>query len=151
MPSWQWCPQFQVADRMVRLLAEPIDFQALIESVRSPACGAVVLFLGTVRELTEGRRTLTLDYEAYGAMAEKELTKIEAEARQRWPICEAAIAHRLGRLELGEVSVAVVVSCPHRSQAFDACRFVIDQVKKTVPIWKQEHWADGTQEWVHPD
>lgn len=135
---------------MVRLQAEPIDYAALVESVRTPSCGAVVLFLGTVRELTEGRRTLALDYEAYGAMAEKELAKIDAELRRRWPVGEAAIVHRLGRLELGEVSVAVAVSAPHRAQAFDACRCAIDRAKETVPIWKQEHWADGAAEWVHP-
>jgi len=135
---------------MIRLQTEPIDYDALVEQVRTPSCGAVVLFLGTVRELTEGRRTVALDYEAYPGMAEKKLGEIEAETRQKWPVAELAIVHRLGRLELGDVSVAVAVSCPHRHQAFDAARFAIDRTKEIVPIWKKENWADGGTEWVHP-
>ena len=134
---------------MIRLQSEPIDYHALTEQVRTPSCGAVVLFLGTVRELTDGRRTVALDYEAYPGMAEKKLAEIEAETRQLWPVAEFALVHRLGRLELGDVSVAVAVSCPHRHQAFDACRFAIDRAKEIVPIWKKEHWADGGTEWVH--
>jgi hypothetical protein len=83
-------------------------------------------------------------------MAEKKLAEIEAEARRRWPVDQLAMTHRLGHLELGEVSVAVAVSCPHRQEAFEAARFVIDTLKATVPIWKKENWADGTNEWVHP-
>jgi molybdopterin synthase catalytic subunit len=135
---------------MVRLQSEPIDYHALTESVRNSAAGAVVVFLGTVRELTEGRQTLRLDYEAYDGMAAKELAGIEEETRRRWPISGFVMVHRLGRLELGEISVAVAVSCPHRDQAFEACRFAIERLKEQVPIWKQEHWADGTREWVHP-
>ncbi len=135
---------------MIRLQSEPIDYTALTESVRTPACGAVVLFLGTVRELTDGKLTEALDYEAYREMAEKKMAQIEEEARQRWPVFEIALVHRLGRLELGDISVAVAVSCPHRAQAFEACRFAIDRVKEIVPIWKRENWADGTREWVHP-
>lgn len=135
---------------MIRLQHEPIDHAILTEQVRTPACGGVVLFLGTVRELTEGRRTVALNYEAYPALAEKQMALIEQETRERWPVGDVAIVHRLGRLELGEISVAVAVSCPHRSQAFDACRHAIDRVKEIVPIWKQENWADGTTDWVHP-
>jgi molybdopterin synthase catalytic subunit len=135
---------------VIRLQTEAIDFTALTESVRSPQAGAVVLFLGTVRELTEGRRTAHLKYEAYPAMAEKKLAEIERETRDRWPVIEMGIVHRTGRMELGEVSVAVAVSCPHRAEAFEACRHAMDQVKILVPIWKQENWADGTAEWVHP-
>jgi molybdopterin synthase catalytic subunit len=135
---------------MIRLQAEPIDYQALTEAVRTPRCGAVVLFLGTVREMTGGRATSYLNYEAYAGMAEKQMAAVEAELRQRWPVGEVAVVHRLGRMDLGEVTVAVAVSCPHRAQAFDACRFAIDRVKEVVPIWKQEHWADGATEWVHP-
>jgi molybdopterin synthase catalytic subunit len=135
---------------MIRLQAEPIDYHALTEEVRTPACGGVVLFLGTVRELTEGRKTVALDYEAYPGMAEKKMTEIEEDVRSRWPVGEIAIVHRLGHLELGDVSVAVAVSCPHRMQAFEACRHAIDRVKEIVPIWKKENWADGTAEWVHP-
>jgi len=136
---------------MIRLQHEPVDFHQLTELVRTPSCGGVVLFLGTVRELTDGRRTVALHYEAYPAMAEQKMTEIEAETRNRWPVGDIALVHRLGRLGLGDVSVAVAVSCPHRHQAFDACRFAIDRLKEIVPIWKKENWADGTTEWVHPD
>lgn len=135
---------------MIRLTSDPIDYAEVAESVRSPASGAVVLFLGTVRELTEGRRTLALDYDAYGPMAEAKLNELERQARERWPVDQLAIVHRVGRLNLGEVSVAVAVSCPHRQDAFEAARFVIDTLKATVPIWKKENWSDGTSEWVHP-
>ena len=135
---------------MVQLVTDPIDYGTLTEQVRRADCGAVVTFLGTVRELTEGRRTVALDYEAYAEMAEKKMIEIEQETRSRWPIGAIEIVHRLGRLELAEVSVAVAVSCPHRAQAFEACRHAIDRVKEIVPIWKKEHWADGSTEWVHP-
>jgi molybdopterin synthase catalytic subunit len=135
---------------MIRLTSDPIDYEKLTQSVRSTASGAVVLFLGTVRELTEGRRTVALDYDAYGPMAEVKLQELETEARGRWPIDRLAIVHRVGHLELGEVSVAVAVSCPHRDDAFEAARFLIDTLKVTVPIWKKENWSDGTTEWVHP-
>ena len=135
---------------MFRLTPEPIDFQALIELVRRDDSGAVVTFLGTVRDLTEGRVTTSLDYEAYPRMAEKKLAEIEDETRARWPVGDIAMVHRLGHLDVGEISVAVAVSCPHRAQAFEACRFAIDRLKEIVPIWKKEHWADGTTEWVHP-
>lgn len=136
---------------MIQLTQDPIDFASLTERVRRPGCGGVVLFLGTVRDLTDGRQTVALDYEAYPGMAEKKLAEIEAEVRQRWPVGEVALVHRLGRLEVSEVSVAVAVSCPHRAEAFEACRHAIDRLKELVPIWKKENWADGTTEWVHPN
>jgi molybdopterin synthase catalytic subunit len=135
---------------MIRLTTEAIDYFTLTEQVRRPGCGAVVTFLGTVRDLTHGRTTVALDYEAYPGMAEKKLAEIEAETRSRWPVGEIVLVHRLGRLDVGEVSVAVAVSCPHRGQAFEACRYAIDRLKEIVPIWKKENWADGTTEWVHP-
>lgn len=135
---------------MISLTHEPINYQALTESVRSPNSGAVVLFLGTVRELTGGRRTVALDYEGYPAMAEAKLAELEAEACLRWPIDRVGIIHRLGHLELGDISVAVAVSCPHRGQAFEAGKFLIDELKVRVPIWKKENWDDGSTEWVHP-
>lgn len=135
---------------MIRLTSDPIDSVELTETVRSAASGAVVLFLGTVRELTEGRRTVALEYEAYRPMAEAKLKELETAARSRWPIDQVAIVHRLGRLELAEISVAVAVSCPHRQDAFEAARFLIDTLKVTVPIWKKENWSDGATEWVHP-
>jgi molybdopterin synthase catalytic subunit len=135
---------------MIALTADPIDYHALTEQVRRPDCGAVVVFLGTVRDLTDGRVTAALDYEAYPAMAEKKMAEIEADTRRRWPVVEMALVHRLGHLDVGEVSVAVAVSCPHRGEAFEACRHAIDRLKELVPIWKKENWADGTTEWVHP-
>jgi molybdopterin synthase catalytic subunit len=135
---------------MTCLTREPIDYHALTESVRSPGCGGVALFLGTVRDLTGDQVTVYLDYEAYPAMAEKKLAEIEAEVRNRWPVGEIAMIHRLGRLGVGEVSVAVAVSCPHRAQAFEAGRYAIDAVKELVPIWKKENWEDGRAEWQHP-
>jgi len=136
---------------MIQLTPSPINYTALTEAVRSPQAGAVVLFLGTVREMTAGRQTVALDYDAYPQMAEAKMAELEAEARQRWPVIEAAIVHRTGHLELGDISVAVAVSAPHRHQAFEAGRFLIDELKIRVPIWKKENWADGTTEWVHPE
>src|SRR5438132_1572263 len=135
---------------MIQLTTKPIDYQMLTESVRHPGCGGVVLFLGTVRDLTQDRRTVALDYEAYPGMAEKRMQEIEQDTRSRWPVGEIALVHRLGHLEVGDVSVAVAVSCPHRSEAFEACRHAIDRLKELVPIWKKENWADGSTEWVHP-
>jgi len=135
---------------MIRLTHEAIDHAALTESVRRPNCGAVVTFLGTVRDLTGEQVTVALDYEAYPGMAEKKLTEIEADTRGRWPVGEMAIVHRLGRLDVGEVSVAVAVSCPHRAEAFAACKHAIDRLKELVPIWKREHGPVGSTQWVHP-
>jgi molybdopterin synthase catalytic subunit len=122
----------------------------LTEQVRSHAAGAVVLFLGTVREMTADRQTLALDYEAYPEMARAKMAELEELARQRWPVIEVGIIHRLGHLELGDISVGIAVSCPHRQQAFEAGKFLIDEFKQVVPIWKKENWSDGTTEWVHP-
>src|SRR4029077_15336335 len=135
---------------MVQLTTEPIDYAALTEQVRRTDCGAVVTFLGTVRDLTGARETVALDYEAYAGMAERKMAEIEADTRQRWPVGAIVLEHRLGHLEVGAISVAVAVSCPHRAQAFEACRHTIDRLKELVPIWKKEHWADGRSEWVHP-
>jgi molybdopterin synthase catalytic subunit len=135
---------------LVRLTREPIDYCRLTEEARRANCGAVVTFLGTVRDLTGDRVTTALDYEAYPEMAAKTMAEIEADTRARWPVGEIVLEHRLGHLEVGDVSVAVAVSCPHRHQAFDACRHAIDRLKELTPIWKKENWADGTTEWVHP-
>jgi molybdopterin synthase catalytic subunit len=134
---------------MTRLTHDPIDYHALTESVRDPHCGAVVLFLGTVRDLTGAQVTVFLDYEAYAPMAEKKLAEIEQQVRTRWPVGDIQLVHRLGRLAVGDVSVAVAVSCPHRAEAFDAARFAVDTLKELVPIWKRENAPDGTGEWVH--
>jgi molybdopterin synthase catalytic subunit len=135
---------------VIQLTETPINTAALLEHVNSPQAGAVVLFLGTVREITAGRRTIALDYECYPEMARKKLAELEAEARRRWPMIECAIVHRLGHLELAEASVAVAVSTPHRHDAFAAGQWLIDTLKEVVPIWKKENWDDGSVEWVHP-
>jgi molybdopterin synthase catalytic subunit len=135
---------------MIELTRDPIDYHALTEQVRRGDCGAVVTFLGTVRDLTGDRVTVALDYEAYPGMAEKKMVEIEQETRARWPVGAMGIVHRLGHLDIGAISVAVAVSCPHRAQAFEACRYTIDRLKELVPIWKKENWADGSTEWVHP-
>ena len=135
---------------MIELTDAPIDHVKLVEGVRSKNAGAVCSFLGTVREMTGDRRTASLDYEAYPEMALKKMAELESEARTRWPVLEVAISHRVGHLELGEISVVVAVSCPHRHDSFDACRWLIDTIKELVPIWKKESWADGSEEWVHP-
>jgi molybdopterin synthase catalytic subunit len=135
---------------MIRLTRDSIDYHALTEQVRRPDCGAVVTFLGTVRDVTGDKVTVALDYDAYAGMAEKKMAEIEADTRRRWPVGDIVLEHRLGHLEVGAISVAVAVSCPHRAQAFEACRHAIDRLKELVPIWKKEHWADGSTEWVHP-
>ncbi|MBA3481319.1 MAG: molybdenum cofactor biosynthesis protein MoaE [Pirellulales bacterium] len=135
---------------MIQLTTEPIDTQRLLELVQNPEAGAVVLFLGTTRQFTANRETMELHYEAYREMAESELAKLDAEARRRWSLIECAIVHRLGIVPLGEVSVAIAVSSAHRDAAFEAGRWLIDTLKESAPIWKQERWADGAVEWVHP-
>jgi len=136
---------------MIELTDRPIDPAAVLVHVESNLAGAVILFLGTVRELTGDRRTASLDYEAYPEMATAKLAELEAEARQKWPmLLGCAIVHRLGHLELGEASVAVAVSTPHRQDAFAAGQWLIDTLKQVVPIWKKENWADGKTDWVHP-
>ena len=135
---------------MVELTSQTIDVASLLARVGSTQAGAVVLFLGTAREFTAERRTASLEYDCYPAMARQKLAELEVEARQRWPIVECAIVHRLGAVALGEASVAVAVSTPHREAAFAAGKWLIDTLKEVVPIWKKEHWADGTTEWIHP-
>ena len=135
---------------MILLTSDPIDFHTLTERVRRPGCGGVVLFLGTVRDRTGDQITSALDYEAYPGMAEKMLSQVEAETRASWPVGDIVLVHRLGWLDVGEVSVAVAVSCPHRVEAFEACRFAIDRLKEVVPIWKKDIGPDGQSDWVHP-
>jgi molybdopterin synthase catalytic subunit len=126
---------------MARLTRDPIDPGAL--TAAAPADGAVCLFLGVVRDHNHGRAVWELEYEAYEEMALLELAAVEAEARKRWPVTDVRIVHRLGRLAVGEVSVAVAVTSPHRAEAFEACRFAIDSLKLRAPIWKKEFSPDG--------
>jgi molybdopterin synthase catalytic subunit len=135
---------------MVELTNNVIDMSKVLASVQSPQAGAIVLFAGTTREFTDGKRTESLDYECYPDMATQELGKLEQQARERWPIVGCSIVHRLGHLQIGEASVAIAVSSPHRKAAFEAGQWIIDTLKQLVPIWKKENWEDGTCEWVHP-
>ncbi len=131
----------------VALVREPIEIPALLASVNDPRAGAVVLFSGTVREHSRGRHVEFLEYEAYEVLAEREMRRIAEDAAGRWPILRLVVVHRLGHLEVGETSVAIAVSSPHRGDAFEAGRFVIDTLKQTVPIWKKEVWGEG-EEWI---
>ncbi|MGA3293469.1 MAG: MoaD family protein [Candidatus Acidiferrales bacterium] len=141
--------QAAIAEDIFQLVREPIQPREIVEGLKAPEDGAVVVFDGFVRNNFKGRQTLYLDYEAYEAMAYAKMREIGAEIRAQFPIHRLAIVHRLGRLEIGETSVLIAVSSPHRGAAFDACRYVIDTLKRTVPIWKKEYfvggavWADG--------
>lgn len=130
-------------DDIIRLVCELIDPLPLIRHVRAPEDGAIVTFDGFVRNQSHNRPTLYLDYEAYESMALTKMSEIAAELHEKYRIHRVAIVHRLGRLEIGETSVFIAVSAPHRAAAFDACRFAIDTLKRTVPIWKKEYFEDG--------
>ena len=132
---------------MVRLQSEPILIEELFCEVRTDADGAVVLFSGTVRDHNKGRRVLHLEYEAYTAMAQAEMEKIEADALQRFAVSRVALVHRTGQLEIGEISVLAAVSAAHRADAFEAGRFIIDTLKQSVPIWKKEVF-EGGEVWI---
>jgi molybdopterin synthase catalytic subunit/molybdopterin converting factor small subunit len=127
----------------IALVREPIDSAAIQRSIKSPPDGALCVFDGIVRDNTLGRRTLHLDYEAYEEMALKQMHLLRSEAIELFAIRDVAIVHRLGRLTVGETSVFIAVASAHRGAAFDACRWLIDTLKKTVPIWKREQFADG--------
>ncbi|MCS7191757.1 MAG: molybdenum cofactor biosynthesis protein MoaE [Armatimonadetes bacterium] len=131
----------------VKLTDEPIDVSNLLSFVASPQAGAIVTFLGTVREFSHDKSVLALTYEAYEPMATKELRRIAEEMKGKWQICKVAIVHRVGMLSVSEISVAIVASAPHRAEAFAATRYAIERIKEIVPIWKREHFADGTSCW----
>jgi len=132
------------------LTHDPLDVTALLAEVASEGCGATTLFLGTVRRSADDGDVVGIEYSGYDAMAEAEFDRIVADARSRWPDARIALRHRLGYVATGEVSVAIAAAAPHRNAAFDACRFVIDQTKERVPIWKKERLAAGTERWVGP-
>jgi MoaE-MoaD fusion protein len=132
---------------LIELTDRPISTDRVLQAVADPRVGAVVLFLGVVRDNARGRRVDHLIYEAYEALASRELEKIAAAAVDRWPVTRVAVVHRTGRLGVGEPSVAVAVSSPHRREAFEAGRYMIDTLKQTVPIWKKEVWEGGAA-WV---
>ncbi len=135
--------QTQVVEDIYELVREPIRTAEIIAHVKAPEDGAVVAFDGIVRNHSGGRATLYLDYEAYEPMALGKMREIGAEIRRKFPIHRIALVHRLGRLQIGETSVYIAISSPHRRAAFDACRLAIDTLKATVPIWKKEYFADG--------
>ena len=131
---------------MIRLSRDPIDLAAL--TATSPADGALCLFVGVVRDENQGRRVLHLEYEAYESMAVLVLEQLAGEARATWGTGMIAIHHRVGRLEIGEMAVLIVVAAAHRHEAFEAAEWLMDRIKEVVPIWKKEIWADGASEWV---
>ncbi len=132
---------------MYRLTEQPIDVNELLAFVGDPGAGAVTTFIGTTRDNNEGRSILSLDYEAYPGMAEQEMAKLGEEAGNKWRITGIAIVHRIGNVPIGEASVIIAVSAPHRDDAFKACRYAIDELKKRVPIWKKELY-EGGEIWI---
>jgi len=132
---------------MFRVTDKPLVLQELIEFVIDPEAGAITTFIGTTRNNNDGRKVIALDYEAYAEMAEKELVRLGEEAKKKWPICRMAIVHRLGPVQITEPSVIIAVSAAHREAAFAACRFAIEEIKRTIPIWKKEVY-EGGEIWI---
>ncbi|HTD80351.1 MAG TPA: molybdenum cofactor biosynthesis protein MoaE [Chloroflexota bacterium] len=132
---------------MFKIVDGPIDELALESAVRTDADGAVIVFRGVARRHSRGRDVVHLEYEAYPEMAEKVMSQIGDEMKGRWPISRVAIVHRTGVLEIGQASVVIAVSAPHRGEAFQAAQYAIDRLKQIVPIWKKEVWSDGSQ-WI---
>ena len=131
----------------MELVQSPVDLTEILEKTQDSSAGGFVFFLGKVRDFNQGREVKGIDYEAYSEMAIRKMQDLEAATRARWPVKQIAIVHRTGYLKLGDISVVIAVACEHRADAFEACRFVIDTLKETVPIWKKEHFAD-TEAWV---
>jgi molybdopterin synthase catalytic subunit len=132
---------------MFRVTQEPLVLQELVDFVTDPGAGAIATFIGTTRNNNQGRKVIALDYDAYPEMAEKELRRIGDEATSQWPLCRMAIVHRIGPVQITQASVMIAVSSPHRDAAFAACRFAIEEIKKTVPIWKKELY-EGGELWI---
>lgn len=135
----------------VKLLAETLDIEYCINAVQDAACGGIDVFIGTVRNQTKGKEVKRLEFEAYEPMAVKEMKKLAEQAQEKWAVQKVVVHHRTGVLQVGDVPVIIAVSAAHRDAAFDACRYIIDTLKETVPIWKKEVFADG-EVWVaaHP-
>jgi molybdopterin synthase catalytic subunit len=132
---------------MFRVTHKPLHLQELVDFVTDPEAGAIVTFIGTTRNNNEGRRVIALTYDAYPEMAEKELARIGEQAQRNWKIQGMTIVHRIGSVQITEPSVIIAVSAAHRADAFDACRFAIEEIKKTVPIWKKEVF-EGGEVWI---
>jgi molybdopterin synthase catalytic subunit len=133
----------------VAVVTEPIDTAAVLREVESPAHGAAILFVGNVREVNDGKPVSGMEYTSYSAMAEKEMAKIAREAEERFA-GSIVIVHRIGELAIGEASVAIATAHAHRDAAYQSSRYAIEQLKARVPIWKREHYTDGTREWIDP-
>jgi molybdopterin synthase catalytic subunit len=131
-----------------RVTRSPIDPGKVLHSVSDRSAGGTVMFLGTIRNRSEGRQVRGLEYEVYKEMAERRMLEIEKKTKARWPVKEVTMVHRYGQLKVGEVSVAVAVSSEHRAEAFEACRYAIDAIKRTLPLWKKELLAGGETSWV---
>jgi molybdopterin synthase catalytic subunit len=131
------------------IVESPIDVSALVAEVARHANGATLLFIGTVREVNDGRAVSGMEYTAYRSMAEREMSDITREAASQFGTSDIVVEHRIGVLDLGEASVVIAVAHPHRAATYDASRYVIEQLKQRVPIWKREEYVDGTREWVH--
>jgi molybdopterin synthase catalytic subunit len=136
--------------RRASIVATEIDPASLIKEVSSPQYGAISLFVGTVREVNEGRSVSAIEYSAYKSMASAELERILDEAEEQFGVSALVVEHRIGILGLGDVSIAIAAAHAHRAPALDCTRYVIEEIKKRVPIWKKEHYADGTREWIDP-
>ncbi len=134
---------------MFEITDQPLSLEPVVNAVRRSSSGAIATFLGVVRQRTRGRQVRYLEYEAYREMAIPKMRVIADEIRRKWEVDEIAMVHRIGHLQVGEASVAIAVSAPHRHQALAACAYAIDRLKETVPIWKKEVWTDG-EEWVGP-
>ena len=136
---------------MIELDEKPLNIQKAIDHVRDGSVGGIDVFIGTVRDATKGKKVVALEFEAYEKMAISEFEKLVKSAKDHWPIYRVAILHAIGRKEIGELAVVIAVSAAHRDAAFKACRYIIDTLKKTVPIWKKEIFEDG-EVWVaaHP-
>jgi molybdopterin synthase catalytic subunit len=132
---------------MFKIVHATIDLDEILLSVKSPEAGAIDIFIGTTRNHSDGKEVLSLEYEAYEPMALRLMEGVAAEARRRWGINSIAIVHRVGKVEIGEASVIIAVSAAHRQEAFEACRYAIDSLKRDVPIWKKEVFSDG-EAWV---
>jgi molybdopterin synthase catalytic subunit len=140
-----------MADDWIEISPQPLLVDRAMSFVSAPRAGGVDIFLGTTRaeKHGDGRDLLALDYEAYIEMATQQLHDLSGQAREKWPIVKLAILHRTGRVAIGEPSVIIAVSCPHRADAFEACRWLIDELKQHIAIWKKEVWSDGSGTWVH--
>ncbi|WP_394172739.1 molybdenum cofactor biosynthesis protein MoaE [Guptibacillus hwajinpoensis] len=129
------------------ITSEEIDVSAVINSVIHPEAGAVNTFIGTVREFTKGKQTVSLQYEAYASMAEKQLKRIGDEISEKWPGVKTSIVHRIGKLAISDIAVVIAVASPHRAESYEASRYAIERIKQIVPIWKKEYWVNG-EEWI---